>query len=210
MQLAGGPVVMPMQRRVVAAFVWAWVGVFTTSVAYHLAAPGAAREVLSTFDNGAIFVMVAAGWAPIAPFKLSAPDARTALAGIWLLAALGLGAEAAAMATGWRSGFQGAVYVVYLVQGGLPFLLYPRTIFGRLSRASLGYLFASLASYGVGFAFYQQPDAAWHHVAWHAAVVLGCLLNFGGVRQLLREHGAARLPSTPALALAPALQGGPS
>ena len=197
-----------MQRRVVAAFVGAWLAVFTASIAYHLAPTGEVRQVLSTLDNGAIFVVVAAGWASIAPFKLPRHEARRALVAVWSLAALGLGAEAAAVAIGWRSEFQGAAYVIYLVQGGLPFLLYPRTIFGRLSRASLGFLFASLAIYGVGFAFYQRPEVAWHHVAWHAAVLLGCLLNFGGVRQLLREHGTVR-PSTPARAFAHALQGGP-
>ena len=196
-----------MQRRVLAAFVGAWLAVFIASIAYHLAPPGEMRQALSTLDNGAIFIVVAAGWASIAPFKLPVPKARRAITVLWSLAALGLGAEVAAMMTGWRSEFQGAAYAIYVVQGGLPFLLHPRTIFGRLSRVSLGFLFASLAIYGVGFAFYQRPEVAWHHVAWHAAVLLGCLLNFGGVRQLLREHGAVR--PTPARAFAHALQGGP-
>lgn len=198
-----------MQRRVVIAFLGAWLAVFAASIAYHLAPPGGVRQALSTLDNGAIFVVVAAGWALIAPFKLLEPDARRALIAVWSLAAVGLSAEMAAVMTGWRSEFQTAAYAIYFVQGGLPFLLYPRIILGRLSCASLGFLFASLATYGVGFAFYQRPEVAWHHVAWHAVVVLGCLLNFGGVRQLLREYGAAHSPSIPARAFAHALQGGP-
>lgn len=187
----------------------AWLGVFATSIAYHLAAPGSVRQALSTLDNGAIFVVVAAGWAPLAAFKLPGQEAGKALMSVWCLAALGLGTEVLAIATGWQSEFQSVAYAIYLVQGGLPFLLYRRTIFGRLSRASLGFLFVSLATYGAGFAFYKRPDVAWHHVAWHAAVVGGCLLNFGGVRQLLRER-AASWPAAPARAFTPAPPGSPT
>ncbi len=77
------------------------------------------------------------------------------------------------------------------MQGLAPVLLYGRTIFGRLSRASLGFLFGSMIVYGAGLIFYRRPEIPWNHVTWHAAIVLGCLLNFGGVRQLLREDGTS-------------------
>ncbi len=95
--------------------------------------------------------------------------------------------EVAGVLAGQWGRFQRIAFALYLAQGLGPVVLYGRTIFGRLSRALLGFLFGSLLVYGVGAAFYLRPEMPWNHVVWHAAIVLGCLLNFGGVRQLLRE-----------------------
>ena len=38
---------------------------------------------------------------------------------------------------------------------------------------------------------YLRPEMPWNYVVWHAAIVLGCLLNYGGVWQPLREPAAS-------------------
>ncbi len=189
---AAGSGVGRTEHSVVAVFIAAWLALYLASISFHLAPEGALRQLLAALDHGAIFVVVAAGWAPIAPFKLPRRRARWMLAATWAPAALGVGGEIAAAAAGERGWFHGIAYALYLVQGWAPMLLYGRTILHRLSRASLNFLFGSAAVYTAGVVFYRRPDIPWNHAIWHAAIVGGCLLNHGGVWVLLRERRAAQ------------------
>lgn len=178
----------PGERRAsVVAFSAAWAALYVASVAFHASPDGPARHLFGAADNAAIFLVVAAGYAPLGPFRLPPPAARRLALAVWVPAALGLAVEGAAVATGDRAVFQEAAWALYLTQAALPLVLCGRALLRALSRASLGTLAAANAAYLVGLWFYLRPEPAWHHVAWHAAVVAGCLTNHGGVRRLTRE-----------------------
>ncbi len=175
------------QRQVVKAFVAAWLLMYIASVAYHLSPPGLWRGLLVAFDKFAIFAVIAAGWAVIAPFRLPAVQAAWTVGVLWGLALLGLGVEVAATWAGGGRALRGLADAVYLLQALAPLLIYSRGVFGTLSRPSLIYLFGGFVADGIGFVFYRMPGDPWNHVYWHAMIVIGCVLNFGGVRQLLLE-----------------------
>ena len=111
---------------------------------------------------------------------------------LWSLAAIGLVVEGTATLAGQGNWFQTAAVPLYAAQSLAPIVLYGRKILVGLSKASLGFLFGSIAIYAGGTFLYLQPEVPWNHVLWHAAIVLGCLLNFGGVRELVLEHHALK------------------
>lgn len=183
------------QRRVVQVFVAAWLALYSASIAFHLSPQGSVRQVLDALDHGAIFILTAAGWAPLGPFKLPAGPSRRMLVMLVSLAALGLAIELAAALAGQGTWFQAAAVPLYVVQSLAPIVLYGRRIWAGLSRASVGFLLGSMAIYGAGTVLYLHPEGLWNHVLWHAAIVFGCLLNFSGVRQLILEMREARSPA---------------
>lgn len=187
LRLAGKARCSPEQRRVVRVFVAAWLVLYSASIAFHLSPPGYARQVLDALDHGAIFILTAAGWAPLGPFKLRMGPSHRMLVLLGSLAALGLAVELAAALTGQGTWFQAAAVSLYVLQSLAPIALYGRQIWASLSRASAGFLLGSMAAYVGGTVLYLHPERPWNHVLWHAAIVLGCLLNFGGVRQLILE-----------------------
>ncbi|NKE48497.1 hypothetical protein HB662_27250 [Roseomonas frigidaquae] len=179
------------ERWAVVIFVAAWLTLYLASILFHLTPQGGLRRIFAALDHGAIFLIIAAGWSPLAPFKLPPRQAGWMLALVWGAAALGIGGEVAAAAGGRREWFYSITYALYMVQGWAPVLLYGRTIFHLLSPASLVFLFGSAVAYTAGILFYRRPELPWNHVIWHVAVVVGCLLNFGGVWILLKERRIA-------------------
>jgi len=190
------------QGHVIMAFVLAWLLMYGASVAYHLAPGGWWRALLMALDKGAIFAVIAAGWAIIAPFRLPPVQAAWTVGILWALALVGLAVEVAATWAGGGRALRGFADAVYLTQAVAPLVIYGRGVFRTLSRPSLIYLFGGFVAYGIGFVFYRMPSDPWNHVYWHAMIIVGCLLNFGGVRQLLRELQQSPAFHGPAASLA--------
>ena len=182
------------QHRAVLVFIGAWLALYAASVAFHLAPAGTLRQLLMAFDQGAIFILVAAGWAALAPFRMAPEQGGRLLVALWLLAGLGI---VLAMVAGFaerhvvlhRLGF-----ALYLVQAAVPFVMYGRALWRRLSPASRVFIGGSMVIYGVGLIFYRMTGMPWNHVIWHVAIVLGCVMNFRGFSRLLSED-VARNPS---------------
>ena len=178
------------QRRAVLVFIWAWLALYSASVAFHLAPAGTLRQLLMAFDQGAIFILVAAGWAPLAPFRMAPEQGGRLLVVLWFLAGLGI---VLAMVAGFaerhvvlhRLGF-----ALYLVQAAVPFVLYGRALWRRLSPASRVFIGGSMVIYGVGLIFYRMTGMPWNHEIWHLAIILGCVMNFRGFSGLLYEDVA--------------------
>lgn len=179
-------------EAVVAAFVAAWFTLFVTSVVFHLSAGTALGWLAVEADQAAIFILIAAGWAPIACFKLDPPNDRAMLRLVLGSAAAGLGLEVVLVATGRQALFAALAPWLFLAQAVLPLLAHGRHFLPRLSGASLGWLFGSSLVYLVGFGFYLRPDMPFGHVFWHLAIIVGCVMNFAGVSRLLAERAAGR------------------
>ena len=190
--LAGWAGVPPVRRRAVLVFIAAWLVLYTASVAFHLAPAGALRQLLMAFDQGAIFILIAAGWAPLVPFRMAPDEGRGLLVTLWSLAGVGILVELVAGFSAQHIPLHRLGFGLYLVQAVVPFVLCGRALLRRLSRASMGFMCGSMVLYGVGVLFYRRTELPWNHVAWHFAIVLGCVVNFLGVRQLLREDGPPR------------------
>ncbi len=179
-------------RAVVLAFVAAWIMLFLASVVFHLSAGTALGRLTVEADQAAIFVLIAAAWAPIAPFKLDPPDDRAMLRLVIGSAAAGLGLEVALVAMGRQGLFNAMAPWLFLAQAVAPLLARGRHFLPRLSAVSLGWLFGSSAVYLIGLGFYLRRDMPFGHVAWHVAIVIGCLMNFRGVSRLITERAGGR------------------
>ncbi len=177
-----------MGEGVVLGFVAAWMLLFLASVVFHLSAGTALGRLTVEADQAAIFILIAAAWAPIAPFKLDPPHDRAMLRLVLGSAVLGLGLEVALVATGRDALFSAMAPWLFIAQAAAPLLAQGWHFLPRLSAASLGWLFGSSAVYLIGFGFYLQRDMPFSHVAWHVAIVLGCVMNCRGVARLLSER----------------------
>ena len=184
------------KRRSIVVFLLAWLALYATSVAFHLAADGALRRVLMAFDQGAIFILIAAGWAPLAPFRMSPGQGRGLVVALWSLAGVGIALSLVAGFVQQHAVLHRLAFGLYLIQAALPLMFFGEVLWRRLSPASVAYIGGSMIIYGVGLVFYRLTGMAWHHVVWHLAIVLGCLLNFAGFRRLLSEDMASSLPGT--------------
>ncbi len=139
------------------------------------------------FDQGAIFILIAAGWAPIAPFRMPPQQGHLLLVILWSMAGLGILLALVAAFADAHVLLHQVGLGLYVVQAALPFLLYGRSLWRRLSPGSLKCIGASMLTYSIGLVFYRMPEMAWSHVVWHFAIVVGCIVNFVGVRRLLLE-----------------------
>ena len=178
------------ERAAVIVFDAAWIVLYAASILYHALPPGSpGKAALLVADYGAIFLVIGAGYTPFALLLLPPNRAGTALLLTWAPAVLGLAVEAAAFTSAYRTAFLRGAYILYAVQGWAPLLAYGRRVLRQLSRASLFFLVASGAVYSAGIVFYRWRSLPWHHAYWHVAVVIGCLLNVGGMRVLLTGRG---------------------
>lgn len=177
----------PPRRQAVRLFIASWFVLYTASVAFHLAPAGDVRTILMALDQGAIFILIAAGWAPLAPFRMAPGQGRHMLIILWGLAALGIAVELWAAVSEQHPRLHALGFGLYLLQAAVPIMVFGRGLWRRLSRMSLGWLAGSMAAYSIGLMFYQRTGMPWSHVAWHFAILVGCVGNFHGVRQLVRE-----------------------
>lgn len=187
LRLSGAMPHTAAQRRCVMLFLVAWLVLYAASVAFHLAPAGRLRQFLMAFDQGAIFILIAAGWAPLAPFRMSPEQGRFLLVLLWSMAGMGILLALVAAFADEHVVLHQVGLILYMVQATVPFLLHGRSLWRRLSRRSLACIGASMLIYSVGLVFYRMPEMAWSHVVWHLAIVLGCIGNFVGVRNLLDE-----------------------
>ena len=188
LRTAGAALIRP-QRQAITVFTLAWLALFASSVAFHLAPMGPWRDVLSIADDGAIVLAISAAWTPLGPFRLPAPEARRMLAITWGSALLLLALTALAARNGQS---RAALTWAFVAQAMAPGVLYGRTILTGFSWPLLGLLIASTLLYGGGLLLYWRPDLTWAHAGWHAAVLGGCLCNHAGLARLIAVARPAR------------------
>ena len=76
--------------------------------------------------------------------------------------------------------------LLYLAQGWLPALIYGRAVLEQASWPLVACMVGSAVVYSIGVFFYRRSSIPWNHAIWHAAIVIGSLINFGGMGALLK------------------------
>ena len=147
---------------------------FASSTAYH-AVPHAkerAKRMLRTLDHSAIFLLIAGTYTAL---SLAVPKSAAALAllgGVWGLTALGVAALVR------RGGHRpGGPLLSYLALSALVALALP-ALSGPLGATSLLLLGAGGGVYALGVPFYLARRLRYHHVIWHAFVLVASALHF--------------------------------
>ena len=187
----------PLERLSIRALCAGWIVLYLASISYHLAGhDGLINHITVALDDGAIFVAIAATYTPIAWLALRPADGRLVLRLLWCGAAVALAGAAIATASGVVHWYQPGVLVMGTMCGWGPSIAYCRTLTRALPRAAVLLVLASGAVYVGGAYFYHDHSVPWHHTYWHAAVVLGCLMDFAAIAALLtaqKRPGAAAL-----------------
>ncbi len=186
----------PLERLSIRALCAGWTVLYLASIGYHLADHhGFVNHIAYALDDSAIFVAIAATYTPIAWLALCPADGRLVLQLLWSGAAVALVGAALAAAGGFTHWYQPGVLVAGTMCGSGPGIAYCRTLKRALPRAAALLVLASGIVYLGGAYFYHEHSLPWHHSYWHAAVVLGCLLDFAAIAALLtaqrRPRGAA-------------------
>ena len=175
-----------LETRIVLGFTGAWAVLYLASILYHSVEEGPATKLFSAFDRGAIFILIAASYTPLALLP-SLPGGIGVLLGlVWIPAGIGISGEIAALFAADGTRFERLSMLLYLAQGWLPALIYARAVLEQASWPLVGCMVGSAVVYSVGVFFYRRSSIAWNHAIWHAAIVIGSLINFGGMGALLK------------------------
>jgi len=147
---------------------------FASSTAYH-AVPLSnerAKRVLRVLDHSAIFLLIAGTYTAL---SLAVPQSAAALAllgGVWVLSALGIAALVR------RRGHRpGGPLLCYLALSALVALSLP-ALSGPLGTKGLWLLSIGGIVYALGVPFYLAHRLRYHHMIWHAFVLVASALHF--------------------------------
>lgn len=144
---------------------------YAASTLYH-SLRGRAKEVLRRIDHAAIYLLIAASYAPFMLVSLRGPFGLTLFAAIWGMALYG-------MCRAWlRKDGRDPSPIPYLIMGWLGVTAFVPLI-DKLGMHGIGWLAAGGALYTAGVVFYLN-DRRWRHAhgIWHLFVMGGSASHF--------------------------------
>ena len=158
---------------------------FASSTAYHAVPVGheRAKQTLRTLDHSAIFLLIAGTYTGL---SLAVPRSVSALAllgGVWLLSAFGIAALARR-----RGRKPGGPIVCYLALSALVALSLP-ALKGPLGARDFWLLSGGGIVYTLGVPFYLARRLRYHHMIWHAFVLVASALHFMVVLRYVARSG---------------------
>ncbi len=151
---------------------------YLASTGYHAAGPGRGRRFWRLLDHCAIYLLIAGTYTPLMLLALGGVFGISLLAGVWLLAALGVAAECLR-----RKPFRGFSLVLYLVMGWLCLIAFKPMIAGMTGWA-FGFLVGGGVIYSLGVIFYARRRPFSHSI-WHLFVLGGSSLHYLAIWNLL-------------------------
>ena len=163
------------------------VALFAISAVYHRVQWSAvARARMRRADHASIFILIAGTYTPVSLFALGAEDGRRLLIMIWIGAAAGV-----LLSICWASAPKALTAMVAVALGWMivPYFGEVRSFLG----ARVWLILAGGIVYTVGALVYalKRPDP-WprvfgYHEVFHALTVVGALLHFAAIVQIVRE-----------------------
>ncbi len=144
---------------------------YGASTLYH-SFRGRAKDVLRRIDHAAIYLLIAASYAPFMLVSLRGPFGLTLFAVVWAMALYG-------MCRAWqRNDGRHPSPIPYLIMGWLGATAFVPLI-DKLGMEGLGWLAAGGAFYTAGVLFYLN-DHRWRHAhgIWHLFVMGGSACHF--------------------------------
>lgn len=159
------------------------VTLYTMSALYHFLPDGKAKGVFRIFDHCTIFLLIAGTYTPFCAIGLKlTPVAIGILIGEWVLAVLGITANAIAM----KSKFVKVVSMIFYVVMGWAALFFFPVVYSALSPLALGLLLGGGLAYTIGIVFYALgKKVPYFHSVWHLWDIAGTLLQFSSLLVIL-------------------------
>lgn len=151
---------------------------FQSSTLYHAMVNETAKRVFRKIDHSAIFLLIAGTYTPILLLVLPFPHSIAILAMIWYIAISGIIYSCITLKFKYLS------TVLYLMMGWLMiFLIYK--IWNTKSHQVVWLLLGGGAVYSLGSVFYLIKKKYMHSI-WHIFVILGAVLHYFAILELLK------------------------
>lgn len=151
---------------------------FQSSTLYHAMVDETAKKVFRKIDHSAIFLLIAGTYTPILLLVLPFPHSIAVMAMIWYLALSGIIYSCITLKFKYLS------TVLYLLMGWLMFFLIFE-IWNTKPHQIVWLLLAGGAVYSLGSVFYLIKKK-YMHCIWHIFVILGAVLHYFAILELLK------------------------
>lgn len=158
----------PLATLGIGIFALTMMAVYAASMVYHALPPGRAKRWAHRCDHAAIFLFIAGSYTPFALGPLHDTVGTPLLAGVWALAAVGIGCKA----SGRLQHPLGSTALYVAMGWGALLVLDPLT--ASLGREAMLLLLAGGAAYSVGAVFFVfDHRLRYGHFVWHLFVLAG-------------------------------------
>ncbi len=152
---------------------------YLASTLYHSIPIPKAKPFLHMLDHAAIYVLIAGTYTPFALIGLAGPQGWWLFGIVWALAVVGV-----IFKLFYTGRFEKLSVGLYLAMGWL-ILAFGEAAMAALSSQVLMLLLAGGLAYSAGVVFYLWHGLRFNHTIWHLFVMLGSLLQFLAVLELL-------------------------
>ena len=151
----------------------------SSTIAHWLPSGSSAKDRFFVFDQGAIFILIAGTYTPLALVALGGQLGWVVLGIEWGLAIFGI-ARLIFRASQFEDGVGPLDIVLYVVMGWLVLL-----ISGPVLRSLplMGYLWIIIGGifYTGGIIFFKFTRFKYHHLVWHLMVIAGSVSHFTAI-----------------------------
>ena len=145
------------------------------SMSYNLVRPSAAKRVLASLDQAAIFLFIAGTYTPFLALLSGTTLGTTMMAAVWGAALVGVALKLIV-----PQKFGRLAIVLYLAIGWSGVLAF-RALAEELPPATLWLLLAGGMVYSAGIVFHLWERLRFHNALWHVCVVAGAMLHLAAV-----------------------------
>jgi hemolysin III len=163
----------------VSIYVAGLLAMLVLSATYNLWPVSRAKWVLRRFDHSAIYLLIAATYTPFIMQVKNNPFAVALLAGVWLVAIVGIVFKLVLPGR-----FDRLAVVLYLAMGWSGFMIHD-VVVGSLPAMALWFVVAGGALYSFGVIFHAWRNLRFQNAIWHAFVLLGAACHYTAVLDLV-------------------------
>jgi len=164
---------------VVSVYVTGLMTMLVLSAVYNLWPVSPRKWLLRRFDHSAIYVLIAATYTPFIMQVKNNPFAVALLAGVWLVAIVGIVFKLVLPGR-----FDRLSVVLYLVMGWSGFMIHD-VVVAELPAMALWFVVAGGALYSFGVIFHAWRNLRFQNAIWHAFVLLGAACHYTAVLDLV-------------------------
>lgn len=181
--LVAGPILVGLAARggegvviaSVAIYCATMLAMFGCSAAYNLIAIPRWRGVLRRLDHGAIYLMIAGTYTPVAAVSLGAGAGRTLLLAVWTAAAIGFALKITAPRR-----MEAVSLVLYLALGWAGVFVGGEML-EVMSGAALVLIGAGGAIYTLGTVFHLWSALRFQNAIWHLHVLIASICMYAAI-----------------------------
>lgn len=152
---------------------------YLSSTLNHWLPPGKTKEFFFTFDQIAIFLMIAATYTPMALTVLRGPLGWVIFGLEWGLAIIGITIKIS-RPTPFAGGVSTFYIILYALMGWL-LLIAIVPLIRNMHLMGLVWILIGGLCYTLGILFYKKIRFPYHHLVWHLMVIAGSVSHFFAV-----------------------------